>query len=150
MLATYITCNNCGERFDPHRPTRLDNYDGKRCKYCGEKHRPMAIERENIGPKSGGGDYIYLMSVTGAIKIGVSKQPETRKRQSQQGNQDNVKLVKSWPCENAYAVEKQMHARLFDKSISGEWFEYDTSDLTGLVNAMELFIDSSDKQQIKQ
>jgi len=104
----------------------------------------MHIECEKQFSQSDGSQEIYLMKSADAIKIGVSKHPEVRRDELQQGNQDTVELVKSWESEDAFVVEKKIHRRLFDKSLTGEWFEYDTTDLNGLTNAIGLFIDGQE------
>jgi hypothetical protein len=65
----------------------------------------------------------YIMEVdTGNVKIGVSKNPESRLKQLQTGNSSRLELIKTEQYQDAHAEEKRLHFANSDKHIQGEWF----------------------------
>jgi hypothetical protein len=62
--------------------------------------------------------YFILAPTTGRIKIGKSKDPETRLAQLQTGNGEPLKLIATVSGD----YEKQFHKILAPYRVSGEWF----------------------------
>ena len=75
--------------------------------------------------------FIYVMAQNspepGAayVKIGISSDPEGRRRQLQTGNPNHIDLIESFKVSGRYeaeTVERLVHAFLKDCALSGEWF----------------------------
>ena len=69
--------------------------------------------------------YIIQSDVTGAFKVGRSKNPKTRLRQLQTGSPYQLKLV--CVLENTGYQEKLLHQRLdvSGRRCKGEWFDFE-------------------------
>lgn len=91
--------------------------------------------------------YIYLISdkKTYYYKIGVSKNPETRLKQLQTGNQSKLTLNKKVLCENYNEVEQSLHNKYSMFRINGEWFELTDDDVNSFEDDCKL-IDNAIKQ----
>lgn len=76
------------------------------------------------------GKYVYIAeSSTGEIKVGISKEPESRIRQFNTANPKEVDLArKIGPFENAAKVESAIHNQFEEHRVSGEWFTSECSD----------------------
>ena len=59
---------------------------------------------------------------TGNLKIGISRNPESRLKQLQIGCDGILELVSIRPAENRYADEKRLHNENKEHRIHGEWF----------------------------
>ena len=69
--------------------------------------------------------YIIQSDVTGAIKIGVSKNPEQRLRQLQTGSPYKLKLLVV--VNGKGNLERSLHKslRAYKQSCKGEWFDFE-------------------------
>lgn len=59
----------------------------------------------------------------GAVKLGISRDPEERLKQLQVGNSKKLTLVAVRKAKNRYADEKRLHADNKPYKIHGEWFD---------------------------
>jgi prophage antirepressor-like protein len=68
--------------------------------------------------------YVYAIREknTGNIKLGISKDPESRLRQLQAANSSELELVAYRKAENRFQDEKNLHQLATDYHIRGEWF----------------------------
>lgn len=73
--------------------------------------------------------YLIQSDVTGALKIGVSKNPTKRLKQLQTGSPYTLKLVGVFPQQGNW--EKILHDSLkaykrtdYHKTVKGEWFDF--------------------------
>lgn len=84
----------------------------------------------------GNGGYIYLIGERGnpRVKIGYSKNPDTRLRQLQ--NESSLNLCVLWKDKGNFETERFLHASLEEFSIGNEWFMFETSNPVTLVKAM--------------
>lgn len=55
-------------------------------------------------------------------KIGVAKDPFVRLKSLQTGNKNQLSIIFTEQKNNAYKVEKYLHARFSKHRMSGEWF----------------------------
>ena len=141
----YIECECCGVCFSPHRSTRCDHYDSKRCPKCGESHTPFDIQEYSDDQLVGQDDKkLYLFLCGELFKIGISKNPKRRKKQLQNPASGEIEIVEVWDVPNAARAEKKIHKRLIDKSAGGEWFEADNTSVHSIKDAISLFLDSED------
>ena len=69
--------------------------------------------------------YIIQSDVTGAVKIGRSKDARARLRQLQTGSPYRLKLLASFPGKGM--IERHLHTSLLRYRLKqdGEWFHYD-------------------------
>lgn len=70
------------------------------------------------------GDSLYFVQTrgTGRIKIGRSKNPKRRLQTLQTGNAKELRLVAS--LEGLGWREREIHEKLKEWRVSGEWFDY--------------------------
>jgi|SRR5579872_1282593 len=73
--------------------------------------------------------YVYFMkrSSDGAVKIGVSKDPESRCADLQTGNSSKLKVIAKFPFDSrakAFDWEKYLHRKFRRHRLQGEWFRY--------------------------
>ena len=72
-------------------------------------------------------DHLYVVQsdVSGAIKIGRSKNPEKRLKQLQTGSPYKLRLLAS--VRNKGLLEKSLHESLrpFKQACKGEWFDFE-------------------------
>jgi hypothetical protein len=68
--------------------------------------------------------YVYAIREvnTGNIKLGISRDPESRLRQMQVANSSELELVAYRKAENRFQDEKNLHQLATDYHIRGEWF----------------------------
>lgn len=88
--------------------------------------------------KSSGAGYVYLMSDgEGSVKIGVSNNPERRRKQLQTGQEDHLKILKTWQTKHPYALESRLHRKYaqYRKRADGEWFDLPKSEVRKLVRS---------------
>ena len=85
------------------------------------KSRLLFAEMQNA-QKARNGDCLYIMqsSGNGHLKIGRAKDPKARVSQLQTGNSEEIKLLASY--EGWGWRESDIHARLTDYRLKGEWF----------------------------
>ena len=71
------------------------------------------------------GLYVYAIrnTVTGNIKLGISRNPEARLKQLQTGNDCRLELVAMRPAAARFADEKALHNANAHARLSGEWFD---------------------------
>ena len=69
--------------------------------------------------------YIIQSDVSGAIKIGISKNPKNRMRQLQTGSPYKLKLLTI--VNGRGDLERSLHESLnsYKKACKGEWFDFD-------------------------
>ena len=78
--------------------------------------------------------YVYAIrnTVTGNVKLGISRDPEERLKQLQTGNDCALELVATRRADNRFQDEARLHNEHADVHISGEWFSsHDTSYFEG-------------------
>lgn len=72
--------------------------------------------------------YVYFMQgQRDNVKIGVSKNPESRLKELQTGHSCKLKILESFPFASrleAYDVEKRLHHRYRRHRLNGEWFKF--------------------------
>lgn len=75
--------------------------------------------------------YVYAIreSESGRVKVGISRNPETRLKQLQTGNSQHLELVAYRKAENRYQDEAATHQLLGDCHVRGEWFSPDALEL---------------------
>ena len=71
--------------------------------------------------------YVYAIREcsTGNIKLGISKDPEARVKQLQNGNSGALELVAYKRAVNRFKDEASLHELASDNNIKGEWFSKD-------------------------
>jgi Rha family phage regulatory protein len=74
--------------------------------------------------------YAIKNTVTGAIKLGISRDPQARIRQLQTGNDCRLELIATRPAVNRFADERALHVKHADYRISGEWFDLPTLEVS--------------------
>lgn len=82
--------------------------------------------------------FLYAMSAGNEVKIGVSSKPESRKRDMQVGNANEIEILWSIgpvPRKEALGLEKKLHRKCKRFSIRGEWFK---SECMGTVRSFSL------------
>ena len=68
--------------------------------------------------------YFIQAMPSGAVKIGVAREPWDRLKQLQIGNHEQLRLVVAfYGCGYASSIEQTMHDLLKPQHIRGEWFE---------------------------
>ena len=72
--------------------------------------------------------FTAIESSTGRIKIGISKNPEARIKQLQQGNPDSIVLVSSYRSNNAYHEKQEILEDNYLNVINGDWLSYRAID----------------------
>ncbi|WLW38125.1 hypothetical protein [Halorubrum tailed virus BLv36] len=143
---TRIKCTNCSGEFDQNRDCLGDSH---RCPLCGEKHtekdetkikleelnnrRPRnANAKTNPTPKPK--EYVYLIhSNAGHTKIGISMQPQQRKRSLQTGSAHDLELLATRQSQNPAELEKSLHDKYEKHHVRGEWFDIPKDKLNALV-----------------
>ena len=73
--------------------------------------------------------YVYAIreKETGRIKIGISRDPESRLKQLQTGNSQQLELIAYRKAENRYKDEARLHRMFSDYHVRGEWFSGEIS-----------------------
>lgn len=92
-----------------------------------------------IGSK---GDRLYVMQIHGMapVKVGVSKNPEERRKSIQTGAPTPVRLL--WEASGGYPLERALHRRFAEYRTKGEWFDLTAlGDPVAVVRAAALEID---------
>lgn len=82
------------------------------------------------------GQQVYFFVDGDKIKIGVSLDPDERLRQLKTGN-PGIEMVGHAP--GGLPVERELHKRLADKRINGEWFLFD-EETRGVVDEIIRFV----------
>ena len=70
-------------------------------------------------------NYVYVIQSgsDGAIKIGISKNPEQRLSQLQTSNPKELRILYAWQVEDATMLERHLHFVFAEYRLSGEWFK---------------------------
>lgn len=91
---------------------------------------------------------IYLMqsSVTGQYKIGVSKNPERRRKELQTGHGGILVIRQLFPTVFAYAIEAKLHTWFENERKTGEFFELSDDDVGHFGYLCELYEQSCREQ----
>lgn len=66
--------------------------------------------------------YAIRNTVTGAVKLGISRDPAIRLKQLQTGNDCRLELVATRPALNRYSDESELHRKHAPLRLRGEWF----------------------------
>lgn len=138
-----IFCDRCSAPFNAKRETRLDHYESTRCRYCGKKHSATQIIGERSYPDesvdSGNGQSLYILQdETGAVKVGRSVDVESRLSSMQSGNPRDIHLVATFPVAE---LEAEIHEKLDDFNINGEWFDLSDRSLSAFVDSISALVD---------
>jgi len=87
--------------------------------------------------------YLYIIgNGDGAVKVGLSRNPQKRVKQLQTGNENKLELLffEEFECERkkVFQVEKMVHRDLGRrcKRKVGEWFYLDSVDLESIKNTI--------------
>lgn len=80
--------------------------------------------------------YVYIMRAGGRYKIGVSRDVESRLRSIATASPFPVSLVYAEQSPDPYGLERDIHQRLADHRVHGEWFELDTLTLSDVLAMM--------------
>ncbi len=76
--------------------------------------------------------YVYAMRRhNGNIKIGISKNPKSRKTNIAV-SQGMIDLLRMWPVNNMGAAESLLHEKFKDRCVGGEWFTLTDADLDSI------------------
>lgn len=76
--------------------------------------------------------YVIKNTLTGAYKVGISKDPEARLKQLQTGNDGELVLI---GCkQGTFRDERLAHLEFAPKQIRSEWFQLTSSDVSHLLN----------------
>ena len=146
----YIDCDRCGDRFDPGRETKL-GFSSLRCPSCGQDHdhsdamlgdivddaeEPADDDRPEWSWET---QAVYVIaSESGPLKIGVSKNPESRKRNLQVGHPHDLELlVHNFECQ-ANSLERNLHQIYSDHRLNGEWFKLPEPKVRELITFVEM------------
>ena len=92
-------------------------------------------ERHSFGrsesvPKKKRPGYIYLaLSNTGHHKIGLSVNPEKRIQHFDTQMPIDVALIHTFPADDMYSAESELHSIFADKRVNGEWFLLSEDDV---------------------
>jgi len=80
--------------------------------------------------------YVYLIRSggNGYCKIGVSNNPENRRKQLQTSNPYILTLENQYETEFANLVEKTLHRRYSHYRTNGEWFDLPIEDQINFIN----------------
>lgn len=81
--------------------------------------------------------YVYAIrnTVTGSIKLGISRDPQQRLKQLQTGNDCALELMASIKAENRFQDEATLHHVHAAAHIRGEWFDQSVSSEVALTFA---------------
>jgi len=79
--------------------------------------------------------FVYLVGCHGFTKVGVAVDIELRLINLQVGNPYEVKLLASFPSNNAVRDEGRIHAKWKRYEIRGEWFFVPAGELASAMNA---------------
>lgn len=69
--------------------------------------------------------YVYIMQANRYVKIGVSRNPDVRRKTMQTGNPNKIMVIALFPfgsSREAYEEEKRLHEYLANFNVYGEWF----------------------------
>lgn len=85
----------------------------------------VLVALETLRDKKSSSDNIYLIQNTStkSVKIGVSKDIESRLKSLQTGHEHQLKLIYTKPVEDASSLELKLHHKFSDKRVRGEWFK---------------------------
>lgn len=78
------------------------------------------------------GHYVYIIrdiDLTGAYKIGRTRYPSQRMFDFGVKLPFEFAIVRIIPCEDSYALERQLHQHFANKRTRGEWFALDADDI---------------------
>lgn len=122
-------CATCG------KPMDMGDRDWSKRLYCSEKCRPKrdrsaymadyhAVHRKQK-PERNGRCALYVLGANGRVKIGISRDPDERRRKIEfTSGFDTVLLATEWYDRRAEAEmqERAMHSAFEDARLVGEWF----------------------------
>lgn len=74
-------------------------------------------------------EYVYLMRCQGLYKIGVSVNPEQRRRKIQGSGAFDVELICTIQSNDMFALETELHQRFSGKRVRREWFALNKTDI---------------------
>jgi len=85
--------------------------------------------------------YLYLLEMSGNIKIGASKDLNTRMKMLNYLLAEDINLCYSIRLKNPFKIEKILHNKYKDKRVKGEWFRLTKDD----INEIKIYLDSINK-----
>lgn len=95
-----------------------------------EKLKETAKKREEARR---GFVYFIKNPEAGLVKIGRTRNIDTRIHQLEWEYKSKLSLIKKIPTDNAVLLEKEMHERYSDFHIEGEWFELPEETISKLI-----------------
>lgn len=66
--------------------------------------------------------YAVRNTVTGSLKIGVTREPESRLKTLQEGNEHKLELVYAKKAKARYNEKLKLHSELEHRKVRGDWF----------------------------
>ena len=92
-----------------------------------------------------GGNHVYVMNVTGSdiYKIGITNNPETRRRALQTANSSRLSIWGSWEFSNrklCETLESQLHYELDANRCMGEWFRLSDANTRHVISVLDAAI----------
>jgi hypothetical protein len=83
--------------------------------------------------------YVYLIQAekTRMFKIGMSNDPEARRKALQAANHKRLRLVHTWAVADPYRTEQALHVLFADARQHGEWFVLSTAQEAELIIHMK-------------
>ena len=90
--------------------------------------REDVIPAHAFGKKASLRGYIYAVQATktGLVKIGFSEHLKERMKQLKSGHGEDVKII--WVAFGAFSAETNIHNRLSEYAVGGEWFDFQRKD----------------------
>jgi len=77
--------------------------------------------------------YVYIVSVEGFYKIGMTKRLADRMEAFNTSNPYEVKVVTAIPVSNASSIEKKLHLLYAEHNVKGEWFNLTESQVEDII-----------------
>lgn len=108
------------------------NYDTM-ARHYGRTEKGAASPAPSRTPRPG---FVYLMSNGRYYKVGVATDPERRRKEIEKASGFQVDIMLSVYANDPYAMEKDIHDRLFAFRVEGEWFNLPTDVLHDTMDYM--------------
>ena len=133
-MSEKVWCDKCQKLFRPETNTAPFN-----CVCGAEYTEESQIKVDNSTPTPSYDDicltrYVYLIKNSlGQVKIGVSENPERRKKSLQTGSPHKLTIVATRKSSHATQLEEALHNRWEEYHMRGEWFDIPKDELNALV-----------------
>lgn len=95
---------------------------------CAALQEQLRAQRDAHERKSKA-SYVYLMWSDNLYKIGISIDPERRRKAVEEGLLKPVLLICQFFTDRAWKIERGLHQRFASKRIKGEWFDLTPEDV---------------------